>query len=262
MPELPEVENYRIYIEGTVLDCPISAIEVLDYRLIKKPEPAFQKALVNNKFISTKRVGKYLFLLTTSDAIMVMHFGLTGNLEYFKDDEDRPKYAQVLLHFDNGFTLAYLSRRKFGWLDLTNSVEDFRKLKKLGKDATEVTFEEFYQPLRKSKAPIKPRLLDQKHFAGVGNWIADEILYQSQIHPETRIDKLSETDFQLLYDKMQHILSVALKHQAVFNKFPDYFLIHNRKDGGTCFHTGEELVRLEVGGRGTFVSPKWQPIKT
>ena len=261
MPELPEVENYRIYLEDTSMNRLITGIEIVDQRLIKVPEDVLQNELINKSFVSSRRIGKYLFISTSGTQILVVHFGLTGNLEFYKDVEDRPKYAQVLFHFNDGFTLAYLSRRKFGWIDLANDIENFRKTKKLGRDATEIAFEEFYEPIKKSKAPIKSKLLDQKYFAGIGNWIADEILYQSKLHPKSMAYRLTKQDFKLLFEKMQHILAVALQHHAVFEEFPEYFLIHNRKDGGTCYHTGDDLVRIEVGGRGSYVSPEWQEKK-
>ena len=75
--------------------------------------------------------------------------------------------------------------------------------------------------------------------AGIGNWIADEILYQSQLHPESLVENLSDDDLKTLYDKMQHILEIAVREDANYEMFPDYFFIHIRKKGdGKCFHTG------------------------
>ena len=128
----------------------------------------------------------------------------------------------------------------------------------LGVDAGEITWEEFYSKISKKKTVIKSTLLDQKVTAGIGNWIADEILYQSKIHPETRVNELEEAQIKEIFDKMKRVIKTALKHEADFSKFPKDFLIHNRNEKGKCFHTGQDIIRIVVGGRGTFYSPAWQ----
>jgi len=76
-------------------------------------------------------------------------------VENFKDNEDQPKYSRVLFFFDNGFHLSYISKRRFGFIDLADSIEEYVEKKKLGKDAGEISFEEFYQGINNSNAPIK-----------------------------------------------------------------------------------------------------------
>ena len=146
---------------------------------------------------------------------MVFHFGMTGSFHYYKDPEDQPKYAQVIFAFDNSFKLAYISRRKLGWLDIADSVQEYVQKIKLGEDALSIGFEDFYNKINRGKSFIKPRLMDQKLMEGVGNWIADEILYQSKIHPESLIQKLTNADFEVMYQKMQEVLKTAVKLDAV-----------------------------------------------
>jgi formamidopyrimidine-DNA glycosylase len=96
--------------------------------------------------------------------------------------------------------------------------------------------------------------MEQKEFAGVGNWIADEVLYQAAIHPETPINQLSEGDLINIFEKLQYVLKTAIEHEAVYDNFPEHFLIHHRQEGGICFYTGDNIERIVVGGRGTFIS--------
>ncbi len=261
MPELPEVESFRKYFEGTSLNHTITKIEVESPKLVKPGVDAFKQAVLGLSFTGSDRIGKYLFPLLSNDKAMVMHFGLTGKLEYFRDMEDLPRFTRVLFHFDNDFKLAYICMRKFGWVDLTESVASYKEKVKLGDDALKLTFDTFYTKIRKKKTLIKPTLLDQKITAGIGNWIADEILYQSKIHPETRVDNLSEKDFKTLYDKIKHIMASAVENDADQSSLPEDFMIHNRVEGGKCHHTGGDIIRIEVGGRGTFFSPKRQKIR-
>ncbi len=259
MPELPEVEVYKQYFDGTSLGHKIVDIDIDDPKLVKQVDGVFRNALVSNSFTKSERIGKFFFAHLSSGKIVVFHFGLTGNFYYFNESEDIPRFTRVLFHFDNGFKLAFVNMRKFGWVDLIEDVEIYRQKRGLGPDAQKISYEDFYEKFRKRKSLIKPKLLDQKLMAGIGNWIADEILYQSQLHPESNIENLSDEEIRLIYDKMQHILEVAVREDANYELFPDYFFIHIRKNAeARCFHTGGPIEKIEVGGRGTYFSPQYQ----
>lgn len=258
MPELPEVENFRKYLEGTSLQQKIVKIDIDDPKMVKVPAKDFVGSLMGQELTGTDRIGKYLFINTVAGKVIVMHFGLTGKLAYFKDIEDQPRFTRVLFWFDNGFKLAYICMRKFGFVSLTETVEEYKQAVKLADDAQTISFEDFYQKLKHRKSFIKPALMDQKVVAGIGNWMADEVLYQSRIHPESRINHLEEEDFTRIFEKMKYLVETALKHEADHDKFPEDFFIHNRKDDGVCFHTGKPVERIAVGGRGTYFCPSWQ----
>jgi len=257
MPELPEVENYRKYLQGTSLDQKIIKVEVDDPKLTK-PDLESILDLKGLSFIDTNRIGKYLFLKLSNNEFLLMHFGLTGSVSYFRDIEDTPKYTRVLFHFNNSFKLSYICKRKFGWVERVEDVVAYQEKSGLGQDAVTIDWDAFYSKIHKKRTMIKSTLLDQKITAGIGNWIADEILYQSKIHPETRVNDLKESQIREIFDKMKRVINTALKHEADFEKFPNDFMIHNRKEGGKCYHTGKDIVRIVVGGRGTFYSPEWQ----
>lgn len=258
MPELPEVETYRKYVESTSLKKKILKIDIDDDRLVKCGEDNFFEWLRGNSFVDSYRIGKYLFIKISSGKTLIMHFGLTGNVEYFKDLEDCPKYTRVLFYFDNGFKLAYICKRKFGWVDIVDDIETYRDKTGMGPDALKLSFEEFKKGISKRKTSIKPVLMDQKLTAGIGNIFADEILYQSRIHPETKVPEISDKDIRLIYDKMKEILKTAINYDANYDKFPENYLVHFRKDGGSCYHTGCKIKRIEVNGRGTYYSPEYQ----
>ena len=260
MPELPEVETFRKYLDGTALDQKIVDVTLKpkSEKLARPSWAELKKKLLHQKLESSARIGKYLFIRLSDDGYLVVHFAMTGYFSYYKDAEDEPKYAKIILHFDNGFHLSYNSKRKFGWLDLAESIETFQKEKDLGQDALEIGFEDFYQGLKNKKSPLKPRLMDQNLVAGIGNWVADEMLYQAEIHPSSNCNKLSEEDFRHLYNTMQKILKTSVELDADYDRFPEHFLVNRREKGGTCYYTGEPLEVLEVGGRTSYVSKSRQ----
>ena len=261
MPELPEVEGYKTYLDSTALHKKIVDIDCADNRLLKKSYDEMREALIGEEFAETERIGKYLFVKTTGEKVLVMHFGMTGNLHYYKDPEDRPKFAHIVYKFENGFHLGFLNKRKFGWNDLADSVESYKENLGLSDDALQLTFEQFKSSLKNRKTAIKAVIMDQSVAAGVGNWIADDVLYQAQIHPEEKVVNMNEEMIREVYDKMQKVMRVAIEKDAIYEDFPEEFFIHNRKPDGICYHTGGEIEKIKVGGRSTYFSPKWQKLR-
>ncbi|GAA0872426.1 formamidopyrimidine-DNA glycosylase [Gangjinia marincola] len=258
MPELPEVHGYKVYIDSTCLHNTITSFVCRDTKLLKQPENDFKEHLIGKKLIGTQRIGKYLFVKTSGDKILVMHFGMTGRPNYYKDPEDRPKFGHIVLGFDNDFHFAFENKRKFGWWNLIDSIKDYKAEKGLSDDARELSLEEFKTSLENRKTHIKKVIMDQSVAAGVGNWMADEILYQAKIHPKKKVNDMTEVDIKNVFDAMKNVIEVAIKHDSHYSDFPDDFFIHIRKEGEPCHHTGAEIQKIKVGGRTTYFSPEWQ----
>ncbi|HDZ15329.1 hypothetical protein LCGC14_1215710, partial [marine sediment metagenome] len=94
--------------------------------------------------------------------------------------------------------------------------------------------------------------------AGVGNWMADEILYQAKMHPQKKVQDMTEKDMSTVFDSMKKVIETAIEHEAHYSDFPEDFLMHFRKEGAKCYHTGAEIQKIKLGGRATYFSPKWQ----
>jgi formamidopyrimidine-DNA glycosylase len=260
MPELPEVETFRRYFEETSLNQKVTDIQIAEKseKLFKTPPKQFIDTIKGNQFTGSTRIGKYLLVHLQKNGYMVVHFGMTGDFSYFKKEETPPKRAKIFFYFDNCFCLTYNSRRKFGWVDLAEDIAAYQKDKKLGPDALDIEDNYLYERLKKSTAPIKARLLDQKILAGIGNWVADEVLYQSKIHPATTCDKLEASDYQRMQEKIEHVLKVSIEKEADWDSFPDHFMVKQREKKGRCPETGEKLEITEVGGRTTYLCPVLQ----
>ncbi|MGB5943541.1 MAG: DNA-formamidopyrimidine glycosylase family protein [Leeuwenhoekiella sp.] len=258
MPELPEVHGYKVYNDSTSLHKKITAFACRDKRLLKKPEADFKEFLIGESLTETQRIGKYLFIKTTGDKILVMHFGMTGRPNYFKDIDDRPKFGHILLNFQNGFHFAFENKRKFGWWDLTECIKTYKEELNLSDDARELSLEDFKDSLSTRKTDIKKILMDQSVAAGVGNWMADEILYQAKIHPKQKVSAMTETTVKNIYNSMQAVIETAIKYDAHYSDFPENYLMHFREEGAKCHHTGASIEKIKVGGRTTYFSPEWQ----
>ncbi|GAB3500661.1 formamidopyrimidine-DNA glycosylase [Spirosoma knui] len=269
MPELPEVEIRRQYLETSSLYQPITHIEVEDKKLLTTDYPTLVTRLTGRSFTQTRRVGKNLFVQTDDPNVTVhMHFGMTGDLEYYHASLDRPRFARIVFEFGSGFNLGFLCPRKFERVGLVDDIDTFLQRKKIGEDALDISLMELSERIRRKKALIKPVLLDQSVVAGLGNWIVDEVLFQAFIHPEQRADTLTDSQLVQLHEAIRLVLETAIRYEAMYRDFPNSFLIHVREWDDSpyddveahkfCPRCATRIERTVVGGRTTFFCPKEQ----
>lgn len=233
IPELPDVEAFKQYMDSTSLHKTIKEVEVKSKTILENvTAQELQSKLENRKFQSTRRYGKYLFVKLDNDYWLVLHFGMTGDLKYFKDIEKEPPHDRLLIRFSNGFHLAYDSQRKLGEVNLAEDVESFIQEKELGPDALDLDFESFKEVLKGRRGTTKYTLMNQQIIAGIGNIYSDEILFQTGIHPKTKVNKLDEEKLKELFKVMRRVLQTAIDKQADPERFPDSYMIPNRHKGG------------------------------
>lgn len=261
MPELPEIADYKAYVDATALNKEIAEIHFPEKKLLQASEADFKKALIKKEFTGTKQLGKYLFLETNGEKYLVFHFGMTGEFEFYQH-EDTPKFSQMIIIFKDASKLAFLCRRKLGKIFLAEGVEAFRKEFGLGRHALELDENDFLEVLEHKKGRIKTTITDQHLIAGIGNVYADEILFQSKIHPKTKTEKLTEKERKKLFKEIGKVLKTAIKHNGNREDFPSDFLTGERKEGGTCPVCSGKLKMVKVSGRSTYFCPSCQEEKS
>jgi formamidopyrimidine-DNA glycosylase len=113
---------------------------------------------------------------------------------------------------------------------------------------------------RRARSPIKAVLLMQECFPGIGNWMADEILWRARIHPSTEAGRVARAA-KCVWDKVRWVTAGALRIVAQDYSDPprSWLFPHRWRDGGTCPRDGTELKRDEVGGRTTAWCVECQP---
>ncbi|SHK66587.1 DNA-formamidopyrimidine glycosylase [Hymenobacter psychrotolerans] len=270
MPELPEVETYRRFLDDLLVGQTIVALEVKDAHVLATDEDTLRNALNGHSVTATHRLGKNCFLKLDSGQLLALHFGMTGDVGAYRDEPDAPRFTRVALHLADGLRVAFIDPRKFGRIRLVDSVARYQKDKKLGPDALDITAQQLQAALGHRKSLIKPLLLDQSITAGLGNWIVDEVLFQARVHPERRADTLTDSEFEALHTAVQLVLNTAIRHEATYSRFPASFLIHARgwdtsATPGTdnhifCpVHTKTKVEKSYVGARATYVCPRCQP---
>jgi formamidopyrimidine-DNA glycosylase len=254
VPELPDVEVFRRYLEETALHQRIERVEVLDADLLEGvTAEELDEALAAKELTATRRHGKWLFAGADHERWLAIHFGMTGGLAY--EGAEPPEHTRVLLHFANGSHLAYHCQRKFGRVTLTDDPDAFVDDRELGPDALRISCSEFEHVLDDRRGTLKALLMNQAALAGIGNIYADEILYQAKLHPESPISELETKDRVRLYRHMRRVLETAIDRRADPTRFPRTWLTPHRDEEGTCPRCGEQLRTTEVSGR----TSRWCP---
>lgn len=261
MPELPEVEILRRYFDEAVLGLKIVDTGYHDdkNKVFKSSHQEIGSNLIGNQFTETQRVGKYLFARISNGKWLHLHFGMTGSLEIYNDQEAMPRFTRFAIIFEDGTRLAFRDSRKFGVVEIVEGPDSYRDNNNIGEDLLKLKKEDFVNALAGRQTPVKSALLSQKHFAGIGNWIADEMLFETGIHPETHPDKLSEQELGSLYDSAVKVVKEAIDKDTHYGDFPEHFFVNYRKKGATHpDHPDSPVEKLKVGGRGTFIVPEKQ----
>jgi formamidopyrimidine-DNA glycosylase len=250
MPELPEVETFKRYLDATSLRQQITGVEVRDdYVLQGISARELARGLKRRRFENSRRHGKHLFVRADDEIWLRLHFGMTGSLHYLNGDEQPPKTARVLFHFAKNSRLAFDDQRKFGEIGLINNVDEFLRKRGIGPDAHDISFSHFKSILQTHHGAVKAILLNQKLIAGVGNLYADEILFRAKMHPATEARRLSHPDLARLFRATRDVLEKAIARKADADRMPKSWLLTHRGKQGKCPRCDRKLKSARVGGR-------------
>lgn len=117
--------------------------------------------------------------------------------------------------------------------------------------------------MRKRHVPIKALILDQAVISGVGNWVADESLYQAKLHPEQYCDEFSDKEIRRLHQAIKYVCQTAIDLLGDSDQFPHHWLFNYRwgkgkKQAASALPNGEKLAFITVGGRTSCYVPAVQ----
>lgn len=260
MPELPEVAYQKKYADSTILHKKIIKVETGDKKIFQSPKTHFEDSLLDNEFESSERLGKYLFLKLAKNGGLVLHFGMTGKLEFYQHDET-PKYAQLTLTFQDHSRVSFTCPRKFAKLYLAENLAQFQKEHQIGTDALALKEDEFFDILNGKKGSMKGLLMNQKLIAGIGNLYADEVLFQCKVHPKTKVNDLTKKKKSCIYKEIEKVLEVVKKARIEGEKLPKTYLTPVREKDAECPRKNGKIQQTKVIGRTTYFCPECQKLK-
>jgi formamidopyrimidine-DNA glycosylase len=262
MPELPDVEVFRMYVDTTALHKKIRRVKLTDTGLLAGSSSAeLKRRLKGAAFQATRRHGKHLGVHLDTDAWLMLHFGMTGQLDYAKINDDPPQHTRMALHFDNDYRLAYINQRKLGRIRLADDFDAFIAEQELGPDALQIERKPFLELLSDGRGTLKARLMNQNLIAGLGNVYTDEILFQAGIDPGTSMADVTPDVAADLWRTMRRVLRNAIDRHADPEEFPDSWLTPHRGEE-KCPRCAGSLKQAKISGRTSQYCPACQSSPT
>ena len=276
MPEMPEVEIIRRYLDTQVAEKKIINLTILLPRMIKWPDVEGFRALVTGRTIkSMNRRGKYLLMELDNASKVVFHLRMTGRLVYEPAGDTTDHHARVIFHLQDGASLVYGDTRTLGTIHGLKPQElgMLKGLAEMGPEplSAEFTAEYLYRTASRRKVAIKSFLLNQKYIGGIGNIYADEALFLAGIHPLRPANSLTQTECGKLWESVNKVIADGIADGGT--TFRDYqngeggkgshqehLYVYGRK-GEQCRICGALLERITVGGRGTHFCPHCQEVR-
>lgn len=282
MPELAEVETVRRIMERVLVGRTITFAEFPEDPIVlcNQSSEVLREAVVGSKVELIGRKGKFWWIQFLDGPSLCGHLGMAGWIRELgaptvrlkehgekplDDANGRPRFLKMLLTTDEGKQIAFTDGRRLSRVWLEDHPLQSKSISQLGPDMylEPYTPEKLFEVLKKRNAPIKALLLNQKLFAGVGNWVADEVLYQSRVHPKRLGSSITKAEATRMVESLAGILQTAIDCGADEHKYPKDWIFHARWGGkrGTNLLNGMQIEREQVGGRTTAWVPKLQILK-
>jgi formamidopyrimidine-DNA glycosylase len=262
MPELPEVESARAVIERAALGREIVDVDDTDTYECRPHSPGqIRDALVGRRLTQAHRRGKSMWCDTSGTGrskdpgpALGVHLGMSGKIviadghgheidggDYWERGRANGDYrfSRFSLTFADGGSLLLIDPRRLGRVRLDPPVEA------LGPDAREITPAQFRAALARGSAPVKARLLNQDVIAGIGNLLADQVLWQARVNPSRPVQDLSRADVDRLLRAVRRTIEAAVAGGGVHT----LSIVPFRKSGALCPRDGAPMKRSTVGGR-------------
>lgn len=254
MPELPEVHNFKQYFDAAATGQTIVRMEIHDERIIRNMSgAAFADALKGRTITGSIRRGKYLFTQLDNGHDVLLHFGMTGDLNLYQQPEDRGRFEKFAYHFTDGNILGFEDSRLFARILYLEDREAYIAEKKLGPDALDLELNYFLNKVRGRKTTIKGALLNQHIVAGLGNLYVDDLCYRLNLHPAARVNDLSDELLTRIHGKIVEMMTYATDNAPYYRNYPERWFWHTwRKEGQVDPESGGAIKIIKVAGRTTY----------
>lgn len=273
MAELPEVEAIRRQLAAEVVGRRWVAVTAKPGRIFRTPAPAAARALRGARLEKAGRRGKVLLLEFDGGKVLLVHLGMSGQVLLVPPAEHPEGHVHLEAALDDGRKLVFRDPRKFGFYRLAKAGEtdSLRELAGIGTDPTApgFTWEKFSADLRARKGALKPLLMDQSFFGGIGNIYSDEILFASRLRPMRGVETLTPVEAKDLFHSVRDVLASAIGcgGTSFDEAFTDVYgkpglyggrLAVYGKQGEPCGHCSTELKLIRSGGRSSVFCPHCQ----
>jgi formamidopyrimidine-DNA glycosylase len=270
VPELPEVETVVREIRSGLLKRTITAARFSIPRQVEPQTPReVAKAVTGQSIRGVERRGKYI-LIRLDRGLLIVHLRMTGRLYVREAADGERAHERAWFDLDNGRVLAFRDARTLGVIRYFNGSTTKDLLSELGWEplSDRVSLAEVKVVLSRRRIAIKPLLLDQKVWAGIGNIYASEILWEAKINPRKRASRLTRKETERLREWVPRVLRRALERGG--STLRDFVGVDGRggsyqrefrvygREGEPCLHCGAPIRRIVQAQRSTYYCPRCQ----
>jgi formamidopyrimidine-DNA glycosylase len=278
VPELPEVELARKIAARVAVGRRIDRVICADDRIVYEgvAPSTVKRRLTGRTVLDVERKGKLLWLVLDERPWPVLHLGMTGSIrvrgdaalqlahgpKIHADEPWPPRFSKLRCQFEDGGELCMTNARRLGRIRLRHDPLAEPPVSELGFDPLlELpTPARFRDLLRRRRGIIKGVLLDQHFAAGVGNWVADEVLHLARIDPRRSVTSLRDTEIAAIRRALRTVVQTAVRVDARSDAFPRTWLFHHRwqRSPGATTGAGHRIAHTTVAGRTTAWCPEIQ----
>jgi formamidopyrimidine-DNA glycosylase len=273
MPELPEAETIARGLQATLPGRSIESVQVLRPDILTTAPDAFRACVRGRRFERVERRGKKVVLVLDQDRVLIVNLGMTGRLLVLPSrvpPAARPGHPALRFRLEGGGTLVYDDVRRFGSVECLSGAAWMERSGALGPEplSTEFTPALLAEGLRRSAAPVRSWLLDQRRVAGVGNIYANEALWRARLHPYRPAHSLSRREATRLHRTLREVLGEAVESRGTTLRdyrtaegeqggFSPQLSVYGR-EGSPCPRCRTGVVRIVFGNRSAFLCPRCQ----
>ncbi|WP_339033897.1 DNA-formamidopyrimidine glycosylase [Spiroplasma endosymbiont of Cantharis rufa] len=274
MPELPEVETVVRTLNSKVKNLIIKKVKITYPNLIKTDISIedLENKLMGRKIDNISRIAKHI-IFELQDLVLISHLRMEGKWFVFDSNSVYDlKHVEAIFELTENKIMIYSDTRKFGTFHLQekDTFKSQNPINKVGPEPfnSDLNGQYLRDIMSRSNKHIKTVLLDQTKISGIGNIYADEILFDSKIHPEKRASSLKLEDYERILESSKKILKRSIElggstidtyqpEQGIDGKFQNELKVHTRK-GKPCFDCGRVIEKIKVNGRGTYFCKECQ----
>ena len=269
MPEVPDLEAIRTFLNDRIVGELVEGVDVLIPVVIRVPRDEFIRLMTDDSFGEVHRYGKFLLFSLASGRILVVNPMLTGRFAYVAPSARKHARTCFVLKLSNGWELRYADQRFMGrvYLVQTDELKTVPQFAEMGPDvlSPELTEEAFKDRLHRYNGQIKNILVNHRFVAGIGNAYSDEILWEARIHPYRKRTLISDEEAAALYHAVRSVFDWAgpivaekMTESLDYSEWRDHLRVH-RRGGQPCPRCGATISEITAGQRITSFCRSCQP---
>lgn len=260
MPELPDIAAYLHALAPRVVGKRLLQVRIQGPSLLRTADPPIYKA-EGKTVLALRRVGKRIVFVLEDDLFLVLHLMIAGRLHW------KPAGAKLggrinLAAFDfeeGSLLLTEAGTKRRASLHLVRGEAALLEMDPGGIDVMTATPDEFRTALSVENRTLKRALTDPRIVSGIGNAYSDEILWTARLSPILQTGKLSQDEWQRLYDGTRTALQqwIDWLQAEAEEKFPEKvtafrpeMAVHGRF-GKPCPRCGSPVQRIRYADNET-----------